>query len=334
VDRVVRACYEAGGDLAELRRRLLEAVNKVVPFDAAFFSTVDPDTFLFTTVYADEALVESAPLFMDSEFGAEPDFNRFADLARSAQPAASLDSLTGGDRAASARWRDVIDPLGMGDEARVALRVDGTTWGFLCLHRSGPTGFSASELATLSRVAPHAGEAIRRIVSGAVGTEAGDAVVLVVGGSIVAVGGATSLAPGDELPVALTSVVRRLEAIEAGVELDLPAAVRVTTESGALVSVHAARMRDGSSGPGPVAITIAPATPDDRSSLLLAAHGLTPAQRRVAALVLQGRTTAQIVIDLRITANTVQDHLKVIFDKFGVRSRRDLVAALMRPTPA
>ena len=77
---------------------------------------------------------------------------------------------------------------------------------------------------------------------------------------------------------------------------------------------------------------VAPAAPAERSSFLLAAYGLTPAQCRVAKLVLQGRTTGQIVVELCISANTVQDHLKVVFDKVGVRSRRDLVSAMMQPS--
>lgn len=79
-------------------------------------------------------------------------------------------------------------------------------------------------------------------------------------------------------------------------------------------------------------LTSAPAAPAERSSLLLAAHGLTPAQRRVANLVFQGHTTNQIVVALGISAHTVQDHLTVVFDKIGVRSRRELVSALMHPT--
>jgi DNA-binding CsgD family transcriptional regulator len=63
--------------------------------------------------------------------------------------------------------------------------------------------------------------------------------------------------------------------------------------------------------------------------MVLAAHGLTPAQHRVATLVLQGRSTAEIVTALHISANTLQEHLRAVFDRFGVGSRRELVAALM-----
>jgi DNA-binding CsgD family transcriptional regulator len=343
VQGVVRACYSAGEDLGAVRGRLLHTLHRVVPFDAAFMAGADPDSLLFTSAFADDALIASGPLFLDNEFGACPDVNRFVDLARAHDPVASLDDATSGERAASARWREIMGPLGMGDELRVALRVDGTAWGFLCLHRSGATGFSASEMAVLRKVAPHAGEAIRRAAvatnARAEASEASEAVILVADHVVLAVGGAVEkiegapLIVGGQLPLPLAAVVRRLEAIEIGdAGLDAPpATIRMTTRSGSLVTVHAARLHDAS-GSGPIVLTIAPAAPAERSSLLLAAHGLTPAQCRVANRVLQGRTTSQIVVDLCISAHTVQDHLKVVFDKVGVRSRRELVSALMHPS--
>jgi DNA-binding CsgD family transcriptional regulator len=328
--------------LATLRHRFLQALDRAVPFDAAFFATADPDTLLFTSAFADDALAASGPLFLDNEFAPARDVNRFADLARAVDPVASLDQVTGGDRQASTRWREIMGPLGLGDEARVAFRVDATPWGFVCLHRSGGTGFSHRELGVLRKVAPHVGEAIRRVVVAGVDAPSAtgepgvgvQGLVLAVDQRVLAVAGVVDtvdgvpVVVGERLPLALLAVVRRLEAIESGVVDAPPAAVRLTTMGGTVVSVHAARLRDGS-GKGPVALTIMLAASAERSSLLLAAHGLTPAQRRVAQLVIQGRTTAQIVVELRISAHTVQDHLKAVFDKVGVRSRRELVGTLL-----
>ena len=83
VQDIVRACYSAGEDLGDVRVRLLDAIRRVVPFDAAFMAGADPDTLLFTSAFAEEPLAESGFLFLDNEFGAVADVNRFAELARS-----------------------------------------------------------------------------------------------------------------------------------------------------------------------------------------------------------------------------------------------------------
>jgi len=50
---------------------------------------------------------------------------------------------------------------------------------------------------------------------------------------------------------------------------------------------------------------------------------------RVALLVVRGASTKAIGAELHLSTYTVKDHLKSIFDKTGVRSRRDLVAQLL-----
>jgi DNA-binding CsgD family transcriptional regulator len=78
-----------------------------------------------------------------------------------------------------------------------------------------------------------------------------------------------------------------------------------------------------------IGVVVEPAHAAEIGSLILAAHGLTPAQNRVTALVLEGCSTREIVQRLHISAYTVQEHLTAVFARFGVRSRRELIAALL-----
>jgi DNA-binding CsgD family transcriptional regulator len=77
-----------------------------------------------------------------------------------------------------------------------------------------------------------------------------------------------------------------------------------------------------------LAVTVEPAAPADLFGIRLLAAGLTEREREVCELVLAGRSTEQIARELFISANTVQDHLKSVFAKTGVRSRRELVGEL------
>ncbi|WP_418607787.1 helix-turn-helix domain-containing protein [Georgenia sp. SUBG003] len=62
--------------------------------------------------------------------------------------------------------------------------------------------------------------------------------------------------------------------------------------------------------------------------LLLVAYGLTERERDICREVMAGYSTADIAARLFISALTVQDHLKSVFAKVGVRSRGELVAHL------
>lgn len=58
---------------------------------------------------------------------------------------------------------------------------------------------------------------------------------------------------------------------------------------------------------------------------------LTPAERGVVRLVSEGYTNAEIGARLFISSRTVQTHLSHVFDKVGVRSRRDLARHALSP---
>jgi GAF domain len=145
----------SGLDVAAFQAEALRRLRALLTIDAAFFATVDPETLLFTGASSEEPLVEAASLFLENEFGRD-DVNKFASLASAADPVSSLDVATRGDRAGSARFREVMAPLGLGDELRVALMSRRRCWGVLCLHRAvAATGFDDDEIARpADRAAP------------------------------------------------------------------------------------------------------------------------------------------------------------------------------------
>ena len=353
VDVLVERCYAGlGPDL--FPREMLHRLRRIIPVDAAFFATIDPVTMLFTSAVSEEPLVQAAPEFLENEIGGA-DVNRFTDLAVAADPVSSLDVATGGDRWASARYRDVMAPLRLGDELRAALVSGGRCWAVLCLHReSSPTGFSPRELALLRRLVPHLAEGVRRsafavtdrgepskVGTGRAARSPGESVpgpgVL----TLDAVGDVISISPEAEywldqlpggdlahrlpLPVGIHTAVAQ-SALARGSSAPAPT-VRLRTLGGQWLSVHVTTL------PSPAgtttAVVLAPTSPEQLASLLLDAHGLTPAQQRVAALVLRGFSTREIVRELHISAYTVQEHLRAVFDKLGVGSRRELIVTLL-----
>ena len=98
------------------------------------------------------------------------------------------------------------------------------------------------------------------------------------------------------------------------------------SSSGQWMMLHGAPLlRDGGRR---VAVIVERADPDRLAPLLMAAYELTDREKDVTRLVLQGETTSATAARLFISPQTVQQHLKSIFGKTGVRSRRELVAKM------
>jgi DNA-binding CsgD family transcriptional regulator len=104
------------------------------------------------------------------------------------------------------------------------------------------------------------------------------------------------------------------------------AVARVLTRSGIWVVLHGVPLAQTS--PLRVAVIVEPAHPARIAPLLMSAYGLTEREQELTRLVLQGFSTAEIAERLVISLHTVQQHLKNVFDKTGVRSRRELVTKI------
>ena len=339
---LVRHCH-SGLDVGRLQRQVLQSLRRLMPVDAAFFATADPTTLLFTGAHAEEPLAAAQSLFLDNEFDGN-DVNKFSLLATSATHVASLDGATRRDRPSSARSRDIMRPLGLGDELRAALITGSQCWGYLCLHRADhPLGFTQSEAALMARLGPHIAHALRQAMllhrSPTAGDIARPGVVLLAHDlSVVAstpeAEHLLSLVEDDRstrfpLPVAVYTVAAALEAVEHGAAAsDVLPSARVRTTVGRWIHVHASRLQ-GAPGEDRIAVVVEPAEPHATLPLLLSAHQLSVREAEVTRLVLRGASTRAISDSLHISPHTVQDHLKAIFDKVGVHSRRDLVRQLL-----
>lgn len=331
-----------GLDLASFRTEALRTLRSLVSNEAAFFASVDPTTLLFTSALAEEPLAALTPQFLDNEYGRE-DVNKFTRLALTADKLDTLDRATHGQRAASARYRDLLAPLGLGDEMRVALVEGGLCWGVLCLHRSASvSGFDAADVEFVRRVAPGLARGLRRSVTlhpttpSASATEGPGIIILDADLAIVSLNPAAETFLADivdadwpahlDLPVTVFAAAAARLAAERGDEIVPPAVTRLRRRDGGWITVHTSLL-SGNNG-RQVAVVVDAADTLHLSSMILTAHGLTTAQTRVVALVLQGRSTPSILNELHISANTLQEHLHAVFDKLGIGSRRELVAAL------
>jgi DNA-binding NarL/FixJ family response regulator len=104
--------------------------------------------------------------------------------------------------------------------------------------------------------------------------------------------------------------------------------LRVRARSGRWLTLDASLTEPSAHRPSERVVVVGPAQTEDIAWLTLTAYELSPREEEVGRLVVRGLATSQIAAQLFITEHTVQRHLSNIFEKVGVRSRRDLVKRL------
>jgi DNA-binding CsgD family transcriptional regulator len=299
---------------------------------------VDPASLLITSHFHD-GLPEFPADWLAGEYY-EDDLNQTTEVLRSLSGISTLHEASGGDPSGSQRWRRNM-VLGGDQELLIRLRSkSGAAWGVLGLYREPDRPhFDEAEKSFLRTAAPHLADSARRalLVGEATDPEGPDAPGLLIITDRWEVESATpgverwmsELPDGDWdrgcLPSAVLAVAgRALRSGDGRHRAGDVAVARVLSRTGLWIVLHGAGLTSAASRR--VAVIVEPAHPARIYPLLMSAYGLTARERDVTRLILHGAPTVDIARELLMSAETVQQHLKSIFDKTGVRSRRDLVA--------
>ena len=334
----IAALPKQGLDLVSFWRESADAIATAVPYyGGPCWFTVDPASLLVTSHF-NEGMAVLPPERLAGEYF-EDDVNQIVDIARSETGVATLHEATGGDPASSPRWHSNM-ALGCDQEMMSCLRsAGGEVWGALGLYREPDRRlFDDVELAFVRAIAPHLADGARRALLLGEATEPdrpdGPGVIVVT--EHWEIESATpgverwlaDLPDGDiasgQLPSCVLAVAGR--ALRTAVhphDASEVAVSRVRSRSGGWLVLHGTSLI--SSDSKRVAVIVEPAHPARITPLLMAAYGLTEREQEVTRLVLRGDSTTEIAEQLVVSPHTVQQHLKSIFEKTGVRSRRDLV---------
>jgi DNA-binding CsgD family transcriptional regulator len=326
-----------GHDLVTFWRECTELLEAAVPhYDKPCWYTLDPASLLITSHYHD-GLPEYPPKMLRHEYYGD-DVNQISDVVRSESGISTLHEATGGDPSSSPSWQMNM-AMGGDQELIAALRTGGAVWGAVGLYRApGEPLFDGEDKAFLKAIGPDLANGARTglLVGEARDPEWPDSPGLVV---LSEDGEVESTTPGLErwlsdlpdgdldagrLPSVVQAVAgRALRTAEGSHDSGEVALARVLSRTGTWIVLHGTSLV--ASGSRRAAVIVEPAHPARITPLLMSAYGLTEREQEVTKLVLQGDSTAQIAERLVVSSHTVQQHLKHIFEKTGVRSRRELV---------
>jgi DNA-binding CsgD family transcriptional regulator len=331
---------DSASDVNSLRREAVEVLREAIGFEHWCSLLLDPETLVIAQGIGEIDWSAELPR-LNLISASLTDVNNLTMLARSRDHVGVLSAATGGDLARSERWREILSPYGVGDELRCVVADDFGSWGeFMLFRASGDRPFDGEDAQMMRSVSELLAGALRRHAIRSIEspestpTETGvillDSRLRPCGTTAAARAWFTALNPAetqfpDGIPALVWSVVGRLLAVEQGHDPGRPVRVRVRAADGRWAIVEASRL-DGSD-PG-IAVTLRSAGADDMLALLSRAAGLTPRERELVALLLEGLATRELAERLFISRHTVQDHLKSVFEKVGVRSRRELLSGV------
>lgn len=337
----VSSLAASGLDWRTFSARAVGELATKIHADAWCVATADPATLLMTGVTGSADLGWN-PRFFDLEY-AIADYLPQRELARGPVHADRLSRATGGHLDRSVRWRELMEPFGVGDQLRAALLSASGCWGYMALFRDRSSPFfAASDARFVERLGRPLADGLTLSTMLEGDEEAGNPrALLLLADDLCLISASSSahellgetLEPGTTPPAAVLAVAASARAASA--ESGMSAWSRTRAPSGWLTLSATVLSR---AGDDEIAVIVERARPSELVDLKLGAYGLTAREQEVVRSVLAGDSTVEIARHLYISPLTVQQHLKAIFDKTGVSSRRELISQIFegryRPTIA
>ena len=324
-------------DGESIEREVIVELQRVIGFDRWCWIRADPDALIPLSGIAEHDYGPRLARVLELEYSGS-DVAAMDVVARRANPTGRLSAETTGDLARSPRWDEVLRPVGIGDEAVVACRDVFGCWGWIKAYRDrADRAFEDADLDLLTGVASSLGSVVRRSVieaSGEGALEPSAPAVIVLDSDLSPVSRtAGAQAWIDSLPAAALFAAWRMLPPEVYPLATLARSRRAATEArvleragdGRWVLIEAALFEDDDDGK--ITVTLRTAGPAETFDLLSRAYALTQRERDIVRAVLAGLDTRAVTERLFISRHTVQDHLKSVFVKTGVHSRRELLAA-------
>lgn len=327
----IEAMCRTATDDSDFRVAVLDELRDVIGFDAHVWIMTDPHTCVGSAPLAEVPCFPELPNAIRLKYLTA--VNRWTRLLADGRTVASLSS---GDRSESLIWRELLSRYDIGDVASSVYADRFGCWGFLDLWRTESSGaFSAEDCAFLDSLARPVTAALRNCVASTFIAPAlahprrlGPIVLMledtlqVQSQTEASQDWLSALLPAEPgrspVPASAYNVAGQLLAVENTVD-DHPASARIHLGEGFWVTARGARLGEA------ITVTLEESSPYERLDLYSRACGLSHREAELLGHLASGGDTRAVAKRMHVSENTVQDHLKSVFDKTGARNRATLL---------
>lgn len=284
---------------AQYRQKMIEELRDFISFDAYCCTMTDTQTLFSIGAVTEQSIEDIHQQIMSLEYDSQ-DINSYVYLVESGKYIGKLSEVS----SQSKRYREVLEPRGFSDEIRAALMFQGQCYGFLTLFIIEERLFIEEEQSGIIILNKE-----HRIIS--TNTKAAQLLTLLRNNESLL---------DWQIPKPIQAFCAKLQANK----LNSQSSLLVPINNTGYVTVKASVLMTADSQQQ-IAILLNEASPKEMLAYLLTAYHLTPREKEVVVEVMKGIPTKIIAQNLGISSYTVQDHLKLIFQKVDVADRNELV---------